>query len=88
MVCPRRACSQSRGNSSIITVFLSPLIRRSESSVLLGFVGQGCNQGEVRPSVLLTGLPGESHKDKLAYSLKGVRVPHIAPQLSHYFERL
>lgn len=52
----------------ILTVFLSPLIR-SESSVLLGIVGQGCNQGEVRLSVLLTGLPVESHKDKLAHSL-------------------
>lgn len=55
----------------ILTVFLSPLIRRSESSVLLGIVGQGCNQGEVRLSVLLTGLPVDSHKGKgkLAHSL-------------------
>lgn len=53
----------------IITVFLSPLIRRSESSVLLGLVGQGCNQGEVRHGVLLTGLPADSHKDRLAHSL-------------------
>lgn len=42
---------RGRENSPIITVFLSPLIRRSESSVLLGLVGQGCNQGEVRHGV-------------------------------------
>lgn len=53
----------------ILTIFLSPLIRRSESSVLLGIVGQGCNQGEVRLSVLFTGLPVDSHKGKLAHSL-------------------
>lgn len=69
MVCLRRLAVRGRENSPIITVFLFPLIRRSESSVLLGLVGQGCNQGEVRHGVLLTGLPVDSHKDRLAHSL-------------------
>lgn len=70
---------RGRENSPIITVFLSPLIRRSESSVLLGLVGQGCNQGEVRHGVFAHWAPcGFPQRQASTFTLRGAGA-HIAP---------